>query len=87
MNIGVDFGGSAVKFGIFKDNELIKFSQYLVNANETEILCKFKENLDDMLDDMNLSYDDFSGIGIALAGVVEQGPRGEAGGRGIMVGI
>ncbi len=72
FRIAVDFGGTEVKIGIFKDDEIINFSTYKSSINKSgeEILLQLKKYLDEINKKLNLSYSDYTGIGIGMPGIV-----------------
>ncbi len=72
FRIATDFGGTEVKMGIFEDDRLINFSTYKSSIKKSgeELLVQMKEHLDEINEELKLDYSDYTGIGIAMPGIV-----------------
>lgn len=73
MNIiAIDFGGTMIKIGLFIQDDLVKFSSIKSNSDKpiAETLLRVQEKLNQMLTQLDMDYSAFSGVSIALPGIV-----------------
>lgn len=69
----VDFGGTNVKMALFKNDDLMLFSEYpsLIAVGFEFVLLEMKTKLEMLLDEVDLNLTDVQSMGIALPGIVD----------------
>ncbi len=70
--IAIDFGGTMIKLGLFCKDELLLFDKIVSNSDKgiIDILKKVEKKINVMLKQKKANSTDFSGISIALPGIV-----------------
>ncbi|MGN0960977.1 MAG: ROK family protein [Christensenellales bacterium] len=66
--IGIDVGGTTIKFGLVKNNEIMK--KIILDTRPKEIINQIATGINKLLQLSNLDLDDVKGIGIGFPGIV-----------------
>lgn len=71
--ITVDFGGTMIKIGLFVNGELVHFDMIpsLSQSGMARNLVKVEDRVTEMVDQCDLPMDFFSGVAIAMPGIVD----------------
>lgn len=70
--IAIDFGGTMIKMGLFLNDKLACFTKLEAKSKDgiTSRLDDVKDEVYKMINQLNLSIEDFLGIGIAMPGII-----------------
>ena len=73
MYLGIDLGGTKTAIGIVAENgKITQRHSFPSIANDFVLYCDLlRENLDSFLQEFNLSYDNFTAVGVGCAGQIE----------------
>ena len=72
MNIiGVDIGGTNIKIGLIKDNEIV--DKLNVSTNTFDLIAQVVNLIEGIIDKNNLSIADINGIGVGCPGIIDDG--------------